>query len=530
MRNLSIAKKITLSVLAILVVSFVVLQAIIIQEFKQTTQEQALKSLKMISESVFFSLRSAMNTGDRDAMREALETNSKIENIRNIRVFRAQEVSEMFGLEKVVSTEKEINEQFTSPNDKNINVQTKDEHYLRLIRPLKATNDCLACHATSKENDVLGVLDMSYSMEEFNEYIQNKTWVFLSIFTVILIATLLFMLFIIKKVVINPLKLLSYRTKDLTNGEGDLKSRIPISSNDEIGEVSNNINIFIKQIADIVKRIQDGADEIKSQILTLRNSSLDLDKSSQDGREQAMRSHNFTKDIDDDFVQTKQMTENAVLLSNDSNKKLDTVIDLLEHVVDDINAASKNEQILADKTTQVATESKNIDQILGIINEISDRTNLLALNAAIEAARAGEYGRGFAVVAEEVRTLAEQTNQQIDDISKNSRSIISRVNELNDSLKENSRSIKKLSNNASELRAIAAQAQNANTNSIEMAKSIEERTDHSKENITELLAQSKKSVQLAELNEHTAQRLLEVANSLDAISQSFKMDLNKFKV
>lgn len=101
--------------------------------------------------------------------------------------------------------------------------------------------------------------------------------------------------------------------------------------------------------------------------------------------------------------------------------------------VEEINSSMQN---VSGKTVEVASQADDIKNIVNVIKDIAEQTNLLALNAAIEAARAGEHGRGFAVVADEVRQLAERTGKSLSEIEANINILVQSVNEVAESVKE----------------------------------------------------------------------------------------------
>ncbi|WP_230057555.1 methyl-accepting chemotaxis protein, partial [Campylobacter suis] len=116
-----------------------------------------------------------------------------------------------------------------------------------------------------------------------------------------------------------------------------------------------------------------------------------------------------------------------------------------------VEEMSSSMSAINQKTQDVIRQSEEIKNIIVIIRDIADQTNLLALNAAIEAARAGEHGRGFAVVADEVRKLAERTQKSLGEIEANTNVLAQSINEMSESIREQSEAINMINQGVSEV-------------------------------------------------------------------------------
>lgn len=214
-----------------------------------------------------------------------------------------------------------------------------------------------------------------------------------------------------------PLYRLTSRLKDIAEGEGDLTQRIPISSQDEIGELSHWFNTFIDKLQGIMRQVKINTVELTSACHNLTASSAEMAKGaeSQQGQTSLMAAamHEMSAtvmEISQNSNQAAQRTQQAAEDARDGGKVVEQTIRMMNNVTASVDQIAKQ---IAD----LGSRSKEIGRIVGVINEIAEQTNLLALNAAIEAARAGEHGRGFAVVAGEVRSLAERTSKSTQEIA-----------------------------------------------------------------------------------------------------------------
>ncbi len=347
---------------------------------------------------------------------------------------------------------------------------TNTMHYFRAIR---LEESCMMCHGdpavygrtladgTKSSKDVLGftmeswkpgdmhgAYEIAMPMAPLDKQVASFFTSGMMITGVLVTVGSIALALLVRAFVSKPLAILMERVRDIATGDGDLTKRVGLDRPDEIGTLAKYTDTFISKVHDVMCAVAGSAGEVATAATEVAASSENIATNMERQSSQIAIAAAAVEEMSASANTVTQRSGDAVTQARGAGESATKGAASMEQTVTDMMAINDAVAASANIVTGLGKRGEQIGEVIAVINDIADQTNLLALNAAIEAARAGEHGRGFAVVADEVRKLAERTTASTQQI----------VDSINAIRSETARAVDEISGGAQQVKAGVSRA------------------------------------------------------------------------
>ena len=402
----------------------------------------------------------------------------------------------------------------------------------RAVTPYTASHDfhgtdCMTCHKV-ENGGVIGVSDIQIDLSEGYAKLQKVIVEQIVIQIAFQLVLFFFIRLIVRRFVVKPVDEIKEHLSEVINGH--MTSQVDISGRDEMGEVLCSVQSTKVLLGSIIDQIATVSGHIDGRAKHLSEA---MTRVSEGSRSQSEAANTMTSSVETMTASIDQIAENAgevKRVSENSNSLASEGGRIVQQVVDDMARTNQAVMNTAQTMQQLGEQSDRIQDVVKVIKEIADQTNLLALNAAIEAARAGEQGRGFAVVADEVRKLAEKTGRSTQEIA-------GMVDEIRGST---SNAIAEMVATVEMVKAGSALAEKAGSSIVEIndgvsqvlngvgdiSASIQEQSVASRE----IAVNVEKVAQMSEENSESVKEVFGTVGNLETYSSALEQSVRHFRI
>jgi methyl-accepting chemotaxis protein len=483
--------------------------------------EKNLVQLERIKET----LSSATLTGDEDTLNQALQIS---EGLRS-ELARAESISSDLGAEiKQIETAFIEYIELASQLTKGMIEGSADMN--QLVTKAKEMNDLyegvanrLEAFRDQRLNSFTGAID------EANSASSKASWVGLGIGVATVV--LLFAVAIpISKGITGSVGSVVQSLREIAQENGDLTSRIPITSKDEVGELVFWFNTFIDKLQSVVGQIVSTTTPLAELVVALKGESDQSLNVVNDQRSNAALANEAVGEMSHGVSDITESAADAATAANEASDAASSGTDIINRAASSIESLATSVNLSSQAISKLEENAKRVSGVVDVIKGIAEQTNLLALNAAIEAARAGEQGRGFAVVADEVRTLASRTQESTEEIYNTISELQSGTKEAVSLMEESNTQANTSVEHTSEAGKSFLNIVQSISHINEMNRKIAVATEHQQTVSNGLVSRVDDINHKADESQQASNRLSEMSNQLASLANNLEVITQQFKV
>jgi len=407
--NKTISRKIIFSMFILMTLSSLAVLFSTVSKVRDDNIAKTKDSLSMLNTAIFQNLRNTMNTGDPEQIKKAEKEAASIQGVENLVIAKSKGLIEMYSPTTKYTKDQDILKSFKTKKDQILEIDNEQGHSLRMIKPMIATKDCLMCHANQAEGEVIGVMDLTFSLKSADESLKSIITNIIITSTILGWITIGIIFYVVNRAT-KPIEGLKEGFKKLiSSSEAQNDFKLDIATQDEIGDVANLFNQYMDKIKADLKQDEIVINETNDVLQKTANGFFVYEVTSTASNkhvEEMKQNLNF-------MIRTVKGTLDKINLTlrNYSQSKYDYKIDD-RGIYGDLGAVTAGIKLVGNNTSEILAMIMNTGEMLNTnTHTLSDASAGLSTSSNTQAASLEETAAALEEITSKIKDNTQNTIQ-----------------------------------------------------------------------------------------------------------------------